>query len=303
MNDSIQWPRKNRELHNHHMDSTIWNEFKFRNDDIIIGSFAKAGTTWTQQIVGQLIYSGDPDLMTEQLTPWLDIRVMPKEVKFEILEAQSNRRFIKTHLPLDALVFNPACKYLYVTRNLPDIAWSLHNHLLNANDEFYDMINNTPGLVGPRLERPSADVKEFWYRLLREDGYPNWSFWENIRTWWEFRDLPNLKLFHFNDLKKNPAGEIRDIANFLEIMVDESRWDDIVEHCTFDWMKAHAEQVTPMGGQIFDDGAKVFINKGTNQRWKDVLTDADIQEYQELTIRELGEECANWVFNGKAGTL
>ncbi len=299
MNDSIQWPRKNRELHNHHMDSTIWNEFKFRNDDIIIGSFAKAGTTWTQQIVGQLIYSGDPDLMTEQLTPWLDIRVMPKEVKFEILEAQSNRRFIKTHLPLDALVFNPACKYLYVTRNLPDIAWSLHNHLLNANDEFYDMINNTPGLVGPRLERPSADVKEFWYRLLREDGYPNWSFWENIRSWWEFRDLPNLKLFHFNDLKKNLAGKIRDIANFLEIMVDESRWDDIVEHCTFDWMKGHAEQVTPMGGQIFDDGAKVFINKGTNQRWKDVLTDADIQEYQELAIKELGEECAQWVFNGK----
>ena len=302
MNDSIQWPKKNCELHNHHMDSTVWNEFEFRDDEIIIGSFAKAGTTWTQQIVGQLIYNGDPDLMTEQLTPWLDLRVMPKEVKFEILEAQTKRRFIKTHLPLDALTFNPACKYLYVTRNLPDIAWSLHNHLLNANDEFYDMINNTPGLVGPRLERPSADVKEFWYRLLREDGYPNWSFWENVRTWWEFRDLPNLKLFHFNDLKQDLAGEIRDIANFLEITVDESRWNDIVEHCTFDWMKAHAEQVTPMGGHIFDDGAKVFINKGTNQRWKDVLTDADIQEYHELAINELGVECANWVFNGKAGT-
>ena len=27
------WPRKTRELHNHHMDSTQWNDFPFRDDD------------------------------------------------------------------------------------------------------------------------------------------------------------------------------------------------------------------------------------------------------------------------------
>ena len=39
------WPRKTRELHSHHFDSTIWNDFKFRDDDIIIGTYAKSGTT------------------------------------------------------------------------------------------------------------------------------------------------------------------------------------------------------------------------------------------------------------------
>ncbi len=24
------WPRKTREFHNHHFDSTIWNDFRFR---------------------------------------------------------------------------------------------------------------------------------------------------------------------------------------------------------------------------------------------------------------------------------
>jgi len=33
------------------MDSTVWNEFQFREDDIIIGTYAKSGTTWTQQII------------------------------------------------------------------------------------------------------------------------------------------------------------------------------------------------------------------------------------------------------------
>ena len=299
MTDAIPLPHKTRELHNHHMDSTIWNDFPFRDDDIIIGTYAKAGTTWTQQIVGQLIYGGDPNLPTEQLTPWLDIRVMPKEVKMEILEGQQNRRFIKTHLPLDALVFNPSCKYLYVTRNLPDIAWSLHAHLRNFTDEAYSMFNDMPGLVGPPLERPSDDIKAFWYRLLREDGYPMWSFWENIRTWWQYRDLPNMKLFHYNDLKRDLAGEMRAIAEFLEIDVEESRWPTIIEYCTFDWMKAHAEQVTPMGGGAFTEGAKAFINKGTNNRWKDVLTEADYQEYVDLAVKELGAECAAWVINGK----
>jgi aryl sulfotransferase len=51
MNEPITWPRKLRELHNHHFDSTIRNDFKFRDDDIIIGTYAKSGTTWVQQIV------------------------------------------------------------------------------------------------------------------------------------------------------------------------------------------------------------------------------------------------------------
>lgn len=37
---------KIRELHSHHCDSTIWNDFNFR-DDIIIATYVKFGTTWT----------------------------------------------------------------------------------------------------------------------------------------------------------------------------------------------------------------------------------------------------------------
>ena len=30
------WPQKTRELHNHHFDSTVWNDFAFRQGDIVI---------------------------------------------------------------------------------------------------------------------------------------------------------------------------------------------------------------------------------------------------------------------------
>ncbi len=75
MNNSIQWPVKTRELHNHHFDSTIWNDFTFRDDDIIIATYGKSGTTWTQQILGQLLFNGDPDIAVAELSPWLDLRV------------------------------------------------------------------------------------------------------------------------------------------------------------------------------------------------------------------------------------
>ena len=29
-------PIKTREMHSHHLDSTIWNDFNFRDDDIIL---------------------------------------------------------------------------------------------------------------------------------------------------------------------------------------------------------------------------------------------------------------------------
>ena len=37
------WPRKTRELQNHHMDSTLWDDFPFRDDDVVVGTYAKAG--------------------------------------------------------------------------------------------------------------------------------------------------------------------------------------------------------------------------------------------------------------------
>jgi len=46
-------PEKTREMHNMAMDSTRWDNFAFRDDDIVIGTWAKSGTTWVQQIVAR----------------------------------------------------------------------------------------------------------------------------------------------------------------------------------------------------------------------------------------------------------
>src|SRR3546814_18463306 len=87
------WPQKTRELHSHHFDSTIWNDFRFRDADIVIATYAKSGTTWVQQIVGQLIFGGRADLPVAELSPWLDLRVPRTEVKLAAGAKKPHRRY------------------------------------------------------------------------------------------------------------------------------------------------------------------------------------------------------------------
>ncbi len=294
-------PQKTREMHSHHFDSTIWNDFSFRDDDIIISTYAKAGTTWVQQIVSQLIFEGAEGLAVAEMSPWLDLRVPPKEVKLPALEAQTHRRFLKTHLPVDALVFSPKAKYLYIGRDGRDVVWSLYNHHVTANALWYEALNDTPGRVGPPIGPPPDSILQYLDDWLERDGHPFWPFWENLRSWWEIRHLPNVMMLHFGRLKADMPSEIRRIAAFLDIAIDEATWPAILKHCSFDYMKANATASVPLGGAFWEGGARTFIHKGVNGRWRDMLSPAQSAAYEARALAELGEDCARWLATGEGG--
>jgi aryl sulfotransferase len=291
-------PPTNRIFSNAQMDSTIWEKISFRDGDIIVASYAKTGTTWTQQIVAQLIFNGDPAVGLK-FAPWIDLRIDDVAGKLAMVEAQTHRRLLKTHLPFDALRFSPTAKYIYVARDGRDVGWSLHNHFINLSDARYKLLNASPGRTGRRLERPGLDVRAFFLEWLEQDGYPLWPFWHHIRCWWAARTLPNVRLIHFNELKRDMPAAIRSIAAFLDIEIDDARWNAIVEHCSFDFMKDNGRDLIPGAENVWSGGARTFFNKGTNGRWRDRLTDDDNRLYTEIALRELGQECARWLETGK----
>jgi aryl sulfotransferase len=292
-------PRKTRELHNHHMDSTIWNDFAFRDDDIVIATYGKSGTTWVQQIVAQLLFRGAEGLPVSQMSPWVDMRVPPKHIKLPALEQQTHRRFLKTHLPVDALVFSANVKYIYVARDGRDVVWSLYNHHARANAAWYAAVNDTPGLVGPPIGKPPESIRSYFHDWLEKDGYPFWSFWENVASWWDVRGLPNVMLLHYSRLKDDLPGQIGRIAAYLDVPVEAQHWPAVLEHCGFAYMKTHATETAPLGGVFWEGGAQSFINKGTNARWRDVLTADDNARYEAMARDKLGELCAHWLATGE----
>jgi aryl sulfotransferase len=234
--------------------------------------------------------------LTSSMSRWVEMTLPPREVKLAALEAQTHRRFVKTHLPV---VFSARAKYIYVARDGRDIVWSLYNHHWKFVPQFYGQINCNPACADlPRLDPPPESVLQYFQDWLDRDGYPFWSFWENVRSWWSVRDLPNVRLQHFARLKADMPGEIRAIAEFLDIPIDPSMWPAILEHTSFDYMKDHAEKIVPLGGELWQDGAQTFIHRGTNGHWKDVLGPDEVERYETRAREELGQECAHWLATG-----
>src|SRR5260370_24785870 len=106
------YPCRVRTYRNHHLDSTRWDRFRPRADDVLISTSYKSGTTWMQRIVSLLLFGPGPlSAPLSDLSPWVDARLRPLDGMLENLERQEHRRFVKSHLPLDALPYYPQVRY------------------------------------------------------------------------------------------------------------------------------------------------------------------------------------------------
>ena len=288
---------KMRDIHSRYFNSTHWDGFALRPDDIVIATWAKSGTTWMQQIVSQLVFDGAEGLDLQGLSKWVDeFDTAPQDLAG--LAAQEHRRFLKSHLPADALTISQKVKYIYIARDGRDVAWSAHNHHYNATEDYFAHYNSHPPGLGPLLERGSPDPRVFFAKWLAEDGYPFFPYWENLRSWWALRNEPNVLMVHFNALKADLPAAVSRIATFLDIHPDAETMAKILSHSTFAYMKAHARQMAPNAGgdiEIWTGGADTFINKGTNGRWRDVLSAAEVADYEARALAELGADCAAWL--------
>ncbi|MFT5172885.1 MAG: aryl sulfotransferase, partial [Gammaproteobacteria bacterium] len=189
----------------HHLDSTRWRYFEHRPGDIVISTSYKAGTTWMQTIVGNLLYpNGDCPLPVLEMSPWIDMRINPLENVLNQLAAQHGRRFVKTHLPLDGLPYYEDVQYVMVGRDPRDVFMSLLNHWGNHTAGFHSMLNSTLGRVGEPFPQFSGDVQATWRDWMTKgwfdwecEGYPYWGHMHHCASWWGFRHLPNIKLVHY----------------------------------------------------------------------------------------------------------
>ena len=121
----------------------------------------------------------------------------------------------------------------------------------------------------------------------------------HLGSFWERRRDPRILLVHYNDLKADLAGEMRRIAAFLEIDVAEASWPAAVERCTFEGMRARASEIGDMD-IAFEGGMKNgFLFKGTNGRWRDVLTPDELEAYAVRVAELVPSGCADWIENGR----
>ena len=305
-------PKRTRTYKTHSLDSTAWDGFEPRAGDVIITTALKAGTTWMQTIVGNLIFQDQkmPGPLW-QLTPWLDSKGGdPLEDKLKLLESQTHRRFLKTHLPLDAMPYFPVVKYIFVGRDGRDVFMSLWNHYRHLEPDVIDWFNSYPERADDPFPVCPDDIHEFFQMWMTKswftweyDGYPFWSLFYHLKSWWGYRHLPNILFVHFNDLLADLGGQMRRIAKYLEIEIDEAVWPALVDKATFKTMKANAESVVFGGGNFLTGGAQRFLHKGTNGRWKGVLTEDELNQYDKVATERLSPDSKRWLEFGASAWI
>ena len=293
-------------------DSRQWNAYRPRTGDIVIATYPKSGTTWMQQIVSLLVFQSPEPRPISEIAPWFDRRELDDTPASAMsrLDLQTHRRFIKSHVPFDGMPIHDDVKYIHVARDGRDVCLSYHNHCRAFGERALERLDKL-GLADESLARPypraPENPRDFYQRWMSEglngdpDGMPFGSWFGFERTYWAERQRANLLMVHYRDLKADLHGEMRRIAEFLEIAVPERLWPTLLRAASFEEMKRHGNQLQTTVARALIGGAATFFHKGENNRWRGVLTGDDLAAFEARARERLEPECAAWLQAGRAG--
>lgn len=263
-------------------DSGRWEGFRFREGDIVVSTRSKHGTTWVQTILLLLIHQV-PDLPAPlaELAPWLDHLVEPRNEVFARLEQQAHRRVLKTHTPLDGVPQDPRVTYVVAARHPLDAAVSLYHQGNNIDREQLHRLVGAPLPTGP------APSLEAWLRRwIDEDVDPGQDLdslpgvLRHLGDAWVRRGAANVVLVHFDDLLVDLDGEMRRLADALDIGVPEDRWPALVSAAGLPAMRTRADRLAPNPSGVLKDNA-AFFRRGSSGAGAEVLDAVALERYHQ----------------------
>jgi len=184
---------------------------------------------------------------------------------------------------------------------------SFYNHYSRYTDVAMSMMN-APDIVGEPLPPCPEDPRELWESWMtrgwfkwESEGYPFWANLGHTASYWEYRHLPNFHFFHYNDMLDDHAGVVSRMAEAANFEITLEDRDRIVARTTFDHVKSKAKEMDASGDPravVFKGGAEGFFFRGTNGRWRDMLTEGDLELYEQAKVRVLTPECSKWLEEG-----
>lgn len=245
----------------------IQQHIEWRDGDIVISVPPKSGTTWTMNIVHQLLTGGTEDfddIYAE--VPWIEFLGRPGQPFREVLDRieampPDRRRGFKTHSAPPAVPFEKAdagrqVKYVVVFRNPEESLVSFRPFLAQHREEWFDLWQ----VPKDALCRP--DFPTFYREVIDANGMQG-MFFGFLASWWPLRHEPNVLFLHYSDMKRDHEAAIRRIADFLDIKLAPRQWSAVLRYTSFEWMKQHEDRFEARtAGQIPILQSGAMIRKG-----------------------------------------
>ncbi len=219
-----------------------------------------------------------------ELSPWLDWLGVANDEMLRQLDAQTHRRFIKTHTPLDGIQLHPEAFYIVVARHPLDAAVSLYHQGENLDRERLAELTGNPSgansVPTPPLEQWLNDWID-WDGPVTErlDSLPG-VMW-HLSDAWARRTQANVILVRYEDLLADLETQMSELAAALGMTSDSDTASiaELAKAATFEQMKRRSDGLAPDPGQILKSRA-AFFRQGRAGSAAEVLSSGDLARYR-----------------------
>ncbi len=229
-------------------------EFGERDDDIYVISYPKSGTTLVQMILYQLTTDGEINFdHFDDVSPWIRNESFknnkPKQLK--------SPRIIKSHDIYRKFDFFAKGRFIYVFRNVMDVAVSKYHQDKNYKD-------------------PKLDFNTFIEDFFKPGKY-NWFTYH--REWLRNKRKARILYLRYEDILNHFDQVLEKIIDFCEIDRNKIDYNRVKERTSFEFMKKHEDKfgVRPPQTQLVYDQ---FLRKGKIGDGKEHLTEEQMKEFK-----------------------
>ncbi|XP_025092467.1 sulfotransferase 1A1-like [Pomacea canaliculata] len=241
---------------------------ELNDNDVLLCAYGKAGTHWMWEM-GSMLLAGRPDYDKRAKE-----NVMMEAIEVEKLQALPSPRLLNTHLYPSMLprdVKNKKVKVIHVYRNIKDVMVSAYFHWKRV----------------PIATRWTIEVMD---KLFLDEKYVGGNYIMYMKKMAEFRkENPEVPVFNvsFEDMKKDPLGTVRLLAQFLGVPAPPELCEQIADACGFQKMKEanDAKQLPEWLSSLGNFNSHMY-RKGEVGDWKNHLTVAQ-SERLDAAVKEL----------------
>ncbi|KHN85737.1 Sulfotransferase family cytosolic 2B member 1 [Toxocara canis] len=251
---------------------------KLRDDDVLVCTYPKCGTTWIQHICSQLM----SDNYGPNVGHGKELCVtspMIERMGAKFAENLEGRRLLKTHFTWHNVPKSSKAKYIFAVRNPKDCLTSYFFH--NRNFKIYDF-----------------EFGKFsnFFELFLSENIAFGNYFHHLLSWLPHISEENVLFLKYEDMFDDLRSAVIKIGHFLggkavQMVEDETTLRSIVESSTISSMKKNQWRWFPENNLRHNN----FIRKGGSRDWKNHFTREQSDRLDAMFLEQLsGTVAENW---------